>query len=457
MAFFGFGGKKEKTDPTKTVGSPGTPVWGGYVESNEKNPDLVGTKRYQTFSQMLANVTIIAAGVRYYLNLIAKSTWTVVPADDSPQAQEYADIIKSQMGSMDTSWAGVVKRSAMARFYGFSIQAWVAVKVDGLILFKDIAPRPQSTIERWDREDSGYINGVGQRNPQTGEELYLPRDRIIYIVDDALNDSPEGLGLFRHITAASAKLQRFEQLEGFGFETDLRGIPIGKAPIALMNQKVADGEMSGTDRDNALSPLKTFMKKHIVNPALGYFMDSTPYISTSESGQISSTPQWGLELLKGGSTSQPEVAKAIERVTREIARTLNVEGLLLGGESGTQALSVDKSLNLAVVVDSALDEIAETFEKDIIKRIGELNGWDLSLLPKFKTEAIRHRDITQVTQALKDLADSGVMISPEDPLVNEILELMGLSPLNLKLERGLDLEDEESNDKAKEGLGIDEE
>lgn len=457
MGIFSFGGKKGKTNPAKPVGAPGTPIWGGYVESNEKNPDLIGIKRYKTFSEMLANVTIIAAGVRYYLNLIAKSTWTVVPADESPQAKEYAEIIETQMNSMETSWAGVVKRSAMSRFYGFSIQAWTAIKVDGVILFKDIAPRPQSTIERWDREDSGYINGVGQRSPQTGEELYLPRDRIIYMVDDSLNDSPEGLGLFRHITSASARLQRFEQLEGFGFETDLRGIPIGRAPLNAMNEAVKNGSLTAEEREVALSPLKTFMKKHIVNPALGYFMDSSSYISTGDNRNVSSTPKWDLELLKGGSTSQPEVAKAIERITREIARTLNVEGLLLGGESGTQALSVDKSLNLAVVVDSALDEIAETFEKDIIKRIGELNGWDLSLLPKFKTEAIRHRDIKQLTQALKDLADSGVMISPEDPLVNEILELMGLSPLDLKLERGLDLEDEESKDKTKEGLDIEEE
>lgn len=456
MGLFNFRGKK-KVNASEEAGTSGTAVFGGYVESNEKNPQLRGSSRYKTFSELLANVTIIATGVRYYLNLIAKSTWSVVPADDSPLAKEYAEIITAQMGSMDTSWARIVKRAAMARFYGFSIQAWVAVKNDGLITFKNISPRPQSTIERWDVEDSGHVNGVEQKSPQTHEELYIPRDRMIYMVDDSLDDSPEGLGIFRHITSAAARLQRFEQLEGFGFETDLRGIPIGKAPIALMNQKVADGQMKEKERDDALAPLINFMKRHIKNPALAYFMDSSSYISTGENGNVSSTPQWSLELLKGGSTSLPEAAKTIERLTREIARALSVEGLLLGGESGTQALSVDKSLNLAVVVDSALDEIADTFNKDIIKRIGELNGWDLTLLPKYKTEAIRHRDITQLTQAIKDMADSGVMIAPEDPLVNELLELMGLSPLNLKVERGLDLEGEEGEDKKKEGSDLNEE
>jgi hypothetical protein len=436
---------------TKPIGAAGTAVYGGYVQSNEKNAKLIGTSKYETYSEMLANITIIASGVRYYLNLIAKSKWSVVPADETPESQEYADIITEQIDSMGTSWTRVVKRAAMYRFYGFSIQAWYAYKKDGIILFKDMDPRPQSTITRWDVDEFGYVHGVYQTSPLTQEEIYLPRDRLIYIVDDSLNDSPEGLGLFRHIVEATNRLKRYEQLEGFGFETDLRGIPVGKAPISTLNQQVEDGLISELDRANALQPLKDFLKKHIVNPALGYFMDSTPYISTSERGQISSTPQWGLELLKGGSTSLGEMAKAIERLNREIARALSVEGMLLG-ETGTQALSKDKSLNLAIVVDSALEEIADTLDHDFIKRIGELNGWDMELLPKFKTEAIRNRDISQLTQSIKDLSDIGVVITEEDALVNEIIEQLGLSPLVERMKADLSLDDNDSDmeEKAKD-------
>ena len=122
----------------------------------------------------------------------------------------------------------------MYRFYGFSIQEWTARRRDdGFLTFADIAPRSQRTIERWDVDEAGQVLGALQRSPQTQEEIYLPREKLLYIVDDTLNDSPEGLGLFRHLVAPSRRLKRYEQLEGFGFETDLRGIPIGRSPVHL--------------------------------------------------------------------------------------------------------------------------------------------------------------------------------------------------------------------------------
>ena len=423
-----FAGESSALSPTKTKGTPGTPVIGGYIINDERSPKLTGIRKYKTYSDLLANVSIVAAGVRYFLNLVSKAEWKVKPADESDEAQRFADIVSSQMKSMNTSWSRVVRRSAMYRFYGFSVQEWTAVEKDGQLLFKDIAPRPQITIDKWDVNAEGEVIGIIQQSSIDYTEIYLPRKKTIYVVDDSLNDSPEGLGLFRHIVASCDRLTRYEQLEGYGFESDLRGIPVGRAPFAALQDGVDTAQLTTEQMNAAIDPIKSFVTNHIKNPALGILLDSITYQDEGENGSYSNIPQWSVDLLKGSATSFADVATAIERLNREIARTLGVEGLLLGeSTSGSHALSKDKSLNFALIVDSTLTELVDTYEKDMIHRLWELNGWPEEMRPTFNTEAIQHRDITQITAAIKDLADSGAVLMGNDPAVAEIYEMLGLS------------------------------
>lgn len=418
-----------KVDPKESVGSHGSITYGGYLDEPESNAKLKGTLKYKTYSNLLLNTSIIAAGVRYFVNLVAKAEWKVEPADDSPQAQELAEFMESVLYDMGTSWARVVKRSCMYRFYGFSIQEWTAkVREDGKIGLLDIEPRPQSTIERWDVDASGTVEGVVQRIPQTQDEVYLPRQKIIYLVDDSLNDSPEGLGLFRHLAEPADRLKRYETLEGFGFETDLRGVPVARAPLNLLAEKVANAEITKDERTKMLQPLKDFISNHIKNPKLGMLLDSATYTSADDSGNPSQVPLWGVDLLNVNSSSQKEVADSIKRLNQEIARILNIEGLLLGTDSkGSHALSRDKTQALYLVVDSTLSELAEVYDQDIVDTIWRLNGFDQKLKPTLKTEAIQFRDVEQITAALRDLASAGATLAPNDPVVNEIRDIMGLS------------------------------
>lgn len=411
----------------KTLGAPGFIVVDGYLQEDEKNPELMGVKQYETYSNLLANVSIISAGTRYFLNLVSNVNWKVNPADDSPEALKYAAIIKANLSSMKTSWPRVVRRSAMYRFYGFSIQEWTATKnKDGVLVMADIAPRPQLTIEQWDTSRTGEVLAVHQRSPQTQDLIEIPRNKTIYIVDDSLNDSPTGLGLFRHIVESAHRLIRYEQLEGFGFESDLRGIPVGRAPFAALQEAVDTGLITAEDKLAAEQPLTNFITNHIKNPALGIMLDSISYESQDEAGTPSNVPQWDIDLLKGSSTSLPDMAKAIERVNREIARTLGVEGLLLGeGTSGSHALSQDKSNNFALIVDSTLDELGEAYNKDYVGRIGDLNGWADDKRPTLEPEAAQHRDAARIAIALKEMAKAGATIEPNDPVINSMRRLLG--------------------------------
>lgn len=434
QALGGFGLVRRSTAPPETtLGASGTAVFGGYIVENEKQAALTGIEKYRTYSNILANTSIVAAGTRYFLNLLTSAAWKVEPADgegvNKVEAERFAELIDSMMNDMNTPWHRVVRRAAMYRFYGFSIQEWTAKRRDdGALGMLDIAPRPQITIQRWDMDTVGDVLGVIQRNPQNQQEIYLPRSKIIYLVDDSLNDSPEGLGLFRNVVDSSRRLARYEQLEGYGFETDLRGIPIVRIPYAELSAGVKAGRVTEEEATKAIAEMEGFIAKHIKNPQLGVALDSLPYQTTDDSMTPSAQKLWDINLLSGDGANFEAMGSAIERVNHEIARVLGVEQLLLGQSRGTQSLSRDKSDNFALIIDSTLLEIQEQYDKDFVERLFDLNGWDKAAMPSLKTDKIQHREIAEVTQSLKELAQAGAALDPMDPAIDEIREQIGLPP-----------------------------
>jgi hypothetical protein len=427
---------RRKVRPTETLGAPGVAIYGGYIQEEEKNANLQSREeRYKTFSEILANTSIVAAGTRYFLNLIAKAEWSFKPSDADTDG--HFAILAEEMLTSDpvTPWHRIVRRAAMYRFYGFSIQEWTARRrPDGLLTLADVAPRAQLTIERWDMDDDGFIRGVAQRSPQTSKEIYLPRQKLLYLVDDTLSDSPEGLGLFRHIVAPAQRLARYEQLEGFGFETDLRGVPIGRGPFTELARMVAAGELSEAQRVTIEAPMRDFIKNHVKTAKLGLLLDSMTYESKDEAGKASSMRQWDVGLMKGSATSFKENASAIERLNREIARILGAEQLMLGSDGkGSLALSGDKTNSFFLLIDGALDEVREAVVTDLLGTLWTLNGWPEEMKPMVSTEAVRHSDVEQIASTLRDLATAGAVLDPEDPVVSEIRDLMGVvRPLEVK-------------------------
>lgn len=419
---------RRRTAPSTAQGVGGAVTYNGFLVTNEANSRMTGQERYKEFSRILANVSIVATGVRFFLNLVSKAGWKVEPSEE-PGGEEYAEFVEAVMKETETPWFRVVRRAAMFKFYGFSIQEMIAAKrPDGRNGIGDVEARPQRTIERWDLDESGKVAGAVQRHPKTSEELYLDRERMLYLVDDSLDDSPEGLGLFRHLVEPARRLARYEELEGWGYETDLRGIPVGRVPYALLNSLVKNGKIDKKTAESMKKPLEDFIKGHIKSPQLGLILDSITYESTDEASTPSGQKQWDIDLLKAGSTSQEAVAATIERINRELARILGIEHLLLGESgSGSLAMSKDKSANFALTVDSALLELTSSFEHDFVRYLGRLNGQPREMDPKLKTDRIQHREVTEITQALKDMAASGAILAPNDPAIEEVRDLLGLS------------------------------
>jgi len=420
--------------PTEQVGTISTAIYGGTIQSVEKDAKLVGTEKYRTFGEMLANICIVAASVRFFLNMVSKAKWKVeAPEGSGAQGQELAERTQEILDNMDTPLQRVVRKAAMFPFYGFAALEWTMRKAeDGTIEIASVDNRPQVTIERWDTEPSGKVLAILQRNPQTQVETAIPREKLIYLVDDSLSDSPEGLGLFRHVVEACQRLRRYEQLEGFGYENDLRGVPVIRAPFNEMNKAKKADPTRAADIEAKLQPLREFITNHIKGPNLGVMLDSETYANKDAAQSPSPVYKWALELLEGGEYSLEQVARAIERTVMDIARVFGTEHLLLGSTSagtGSFALSKDKSNNFGLIIDSTLKALREAFEQDLLGPLWLLNGWDPELKPKLVTDTNATRDLESLSAVVRDLASAGVVLDREDEAVAEIFNLLGLPRL----------------------------
>lgn len=107
-----------------------------------------------------------------------------------------------------------------------------------MVGLKAIRPIAQRTVERWETDETGEVLGATQTSPQDSQERYIPRSRMLCLVDSALNDMPEGMGLLRHVVEAHRVLNVYKRLEGVGFQTDVSGIPVGRAPLAKIEQQI---------------------------------------------------------------------------------------------------------------------------------------------------------------------------------------------------------------------------
>ena len=434
----GWGGvQPTRVSPMKEAGTSGTAVFGGYVEVKERNPKLIGENKWVTFSDMLANVSIVAAGIRYFANLVSRPAWKVEPARDMGEDEEPSDaskaaaeFVESVLGDLDANWTRIVRRSSMYRFNGFGIHEWTAKRrEDGLIGMASIEPRPCHTIERWEVEPTGTVLGVFQRSPQTGEQLWIPRPKFIYLLDDTLTDSPEGLGVLRQLVDPAERLQRYSKLEGTGYERDLRGIPVGHAPIAEINAAVEAGAMTKEQGQELVAGLREFVKMQVKEQDTGLLLDSSTYEGQTADGiTVSGSKKWDLSLLSASGSGFADISKAIERLRFDMAITIGVEGLLVGsGDNGSRSLSEDKSRNLTLQANACIGDMAEGFERDFIGALWLLNGLPDALKPTLKVEDVAFKDAESVAAVLRDMSTAGAVLDPDDPVINDVRDLLGVS------------------------------
>ncbi len=428
-----------KRSAFQPIGAPGFSGVGGYIST----PEDIGVSgsyhdwvRYRIYSEQ---VPIIAAAMRAYQNFLERAPWRVVAAGDDGASQNAAAWLSNAIEDAEQSLLEIIRWLAMARFLGFAISEWTAIRrADGTFGITNVAPRPQPTIERWDVDDHGNLRGVYQRAPSNGREVYLPRGKIIYLADAGRSDRPDGQGLLRDIANTAETFIRCARYHGIGIATDLAGVPMIGAPLSELTAAVNRGDISQADADRILSPFKQFARNHQRNVENALIYDSEVYRDLSDREAPSAQPKFKIDFMRGAGTAHRDVLDALRDAEARIARVLSTEFLLLDGRgSGSYALSRDKTSAFAMVVDAWLRKVADAINRDLVAPLWRLNGFSEETRPWLEAGSAAVRDPVDVAAAMRDLAAAGGGLDPDDPAENVIRQQLGL-PARDSLSAALD-------------------
>lgn len=436
--FWSFGPAKEEPN-TKPNGSDGVQAYGGFLPTDEQRPELTGTQKWVTYGNA-TNTAVVATGLRRSLDMLAGTNWHAEPNEaGGKDAERGVEIVTKGLlkAHMTKPWSAVVRKAALYRYYGFSLHEWSAARSESAkqIVFTDISHRPQYTIDRWNKPDEQMPwDAVGQLT-RAGNRYTIPRGRLFHCVDDSLTDSPDGVGLFRHIVELVRRLGILEGLEGLAYETDLRGMPVGRAPLAeLKAAAVADGSATPEQIQSFVlrrtQVLRSALQGIVKSPEKlqHLLLDSAPFLGADQN-TFSQLQKWGFELTKGESNGVDHVANAIGRIQLEIARVLGIEFVMMGGgeSGGSRAMHGDKTQFFATNLQTILTEVAAFATNDLARSLVALNGLDPdTACPTLVAEPISTEAVETTCQSLASLAQAG--LQHDDEAINVIRDRMHLPP-----------------------------
>lgn len=412
------------TIPTATHGARG--VTGSSQRNDgagERNRKLVGPERYRTFDDMVANLAVVAGGLRLFLDLFAGSRWTMkAPEGSGAEGDKLAELAtETILTGTVTPWAQIVRWLGGFRFYDFRLGEWaLARRASGAWGLLDVEPRPNHTITDWITDERGKLLGVVQTLPSSATMVPLPIGQLIHIADNTLVQLPQGQGLLRHIMDDGAALRRLIELERVGYENTMEGTPVGWAPLARLERTPDKGA-------GAIAGLDALLKNHVIKRNRGIMLDSAVYESADKTP--SSVKQWGLEVMRAEGTGQADLARAITRTATWISIVLGTEHLMLGGDKGAYNLSEDKSNRLGALVNSTLGDAAGAVNRYLIEPVMIANGKrDRRKWPTAIPSDVSQLDVERATIALLRLAQAGETIGAptHDPAADAIRERVGL-------------------------------
>ena len=138
---------------------------------------------------------------------------------------------------------------------------------------------------------------------------------------------------------------------------------------------------------------------------------------------------WTFSLLTAGGRRQFEVGTIIERYDNRMAMTVLADFVLLGHQqTGSFALSSDKTELFAVAIGTYLDIICGVFNTQAIPRLIDLNAEHFSGItdyPELTHGDIEKQDIEKLASYIEKMAAIGVL-SPDKNLEQHIRQLGGL-------------------------------
>lgn len=383
-------------------GATGTLIFGGWMQSQDYNPDLQAPACYDVYDKMrLGDGT-----VRAILNLlklpILRAHWEVEPASDSAQDHMIADFIEKDLHSMTSSYISFLRQALLMFDYGSMLfeKVWY-LGDDGLIHLRKLAPRLPKTIQRWMTDENGGFAGVWQGAIKaSGYELVtIPQEKLILFVNEQEGANFRGVSMLRGAYKHWYYKDGYYRIDAIGNEKRTVGVDIGTIKAGASNK---DDIKTGLER--ALMTLHGHDKQFIVE-------DEENFTYRLETG--------------GSRGAANAIMASIEHHDLLILRSVAAEFAAMGsGSTGSLAMHKDKSAFFLMSLEASSDTIAETQTAHLLRPWVDYN-WTVKEYPRIKYSRLDTRELGVLAKAINDLMSVGAL-TPDPQIEAELRALADL-------------------------------
>jgi hypothetical protein len=289
---------------------------------------------------------------------------------------------------------------------------------DDTIGIRKLANRAQETLDHWDIDEQGGVNGLWQLPPMGGQLRYIPIEKALHFKPHPTKGSPEGRSALRGAYRSWEFLKTFQELEAIAIERELNGLPVVYIPSEILNGDSAEAIAAKNAYVAMVRDIKLNAQGGAVLPSDTYF---------GEDGKRTNIKQVELKLLASEGSRSINVGEVILRYQRDIARTILADFVMLGsGDSGSWALSKDKSDLFVRALEGWNSSIASVINRYLIPRLWRLNGFKPEVMPKAKPGKVSAIDLDELGKFISDMAKSGAPLFPDEDLENHLREVADL-------------------------------
>ena len=437
MADDGYSRTIGKAKPSSTdfmeVGTSGLVQYGGKIQEDFLR-QLQGRSGVANFREMSDNDPVVGAIMHAIEMLMRTVDWSVDASDvNDEEAVAYAEFVAGCMQDMSHSWDDTLSSIMSFLTYGFSVHEIVYKRRegqeadtpskfnDGLIGWKKLPIRGQSTIYDWDIDANGGIHGLTQEQ-FLGEtygrnNVYIPIEKLLLFRTSTKYNNPRGRSVLRNAFLPWYYKTKIQEIEAIGIERDLAGMPVAMVPPQLLSDNATQAESA------ALNAIKELVRNIKRDEQEGIVF---PLAYDPDTGNLA----YDLKLLSTGGQRQFDTNAIINRYDQRIAMSVLADFILLGHQAtGTQALSVSKIQLFLDSLSAWLRAISEVFNQHGVPRLMRLNGFDISKAPSINFQSPDNIDLGSLGTFIQQLAGAGAPLFPDEDLEGYLREVAGLPRL----------------------------
>lgn len=411
--------------PFLELGTSGLRQYGGYIRE-EFLTELSGPRGMRKYREMAQNDAIVGAVLYAIEQMVRRVAWRVEPADETTAALTMADTVRGMLfDDLSQSWPMLLSEILSLLTYGWSYHeivykrregpvpprgrehdpAWASSRfTDGLIGWRKFPIRGQDSLLRWAYSGDASLEGMVQQDPVSARgEVLIPIAKALLFRFSAWKGSPEGRSILRTAYRSWYMKSRIENYEAIGIERKLAGIPLLELPVELFGSSLTSAQAA------QFAAFKT-LGRNVRQDEQACILWPLAY---DEHGN--KRYQFSLVSAAGSGQGQGETSQIIERYDTRILQSVLADVIMVGqNQRGSQSLATTKSELFLLAITGLLDAIAEVFTTHAFPRLGALNGWPETLLPRLVHSDLKEVDFDKFTAGVKNLTQAGLLLSPED-------------------------------------------